>query len=222
MKKTNNESIIILIFILIILLIIGTLIFIFYNSSNNLNNNNNNNNNVNIYDSKKNDIPKPVPPKKTTIVEKELSTFTSTIYDKDENRIHNIKLATEKLNNTILKSNETFSFNTTIGPMGEKDGYKKATGFDSSGKIIKVPAGGMCQISSTMYNTALIANLEIIERHPHSRRVYYVPVDKDATVYYDSVDLKFKNTLQNDIKIFASTDGNNVTITFKTLEEIAE
>ena len=93
-----------------------------------------------------------------------------------------------------------------FGSMGEKDGYKKATGFDSKGKKIKVAAGGMCQISSTIYNTALLANFEIIERHPHSSRVYYVPVNKDATVYYDSVDLKFKNTLPNNVKIIATTD----------------
>ena len=219
MKKTNYESIIILVFILIMFIIIGILILTFYNSSSNLNNNN-----IEIYDKPKtNNNSKNntnTTPKKTEIVESDLSTFTTTIYDKDENRIHNIKLATEKLNNTILKSNEVFSFNNTIGSMSEKDGYKKATGFDSNGKKIKVSAGGMCQISSTIYNTALLANIEIVERHPHSNRVYYVPVNKDATVYYNTLDLRFKNTLEKDIKILATTDGNNVTISFKTLEEI--
>ncbi len=103
--------------------------------------------------------------------------------------------------------------------MGEKDGYKEATGFDANGNKIKVSAGGMCQISSTIYNTALEANFEIIERHPHSRRVYYVPVDKDATVYYDSLDLKFKNTTDYDIKVVATSDEYNVTIKFMKLEE---
>ena len=209
MKKINLESIIILFSTLAIIMIIIVLIFTIYNSSTSLSNNNNNNNNNNTTINNKvkdNEIDKKENKKNISIVETQISSFTTTIYDKDENRIHNIKLATEKLNNHIIKANEVFSFNQTIGSMGEKNGYKKATGFDSNGKKIKIAAGGMCQISSTIYNTALIANFQIIERHPHSSRVYYVPVDKDATVFYDSVDLKFKNTLQNDIKILATTD----------------
>jgi vancomycin resistance protein YoaR len=98
--------------------------------------------------------------------------------------------------------------------MGEAQGFKKALGFDSNGRKIKVFGGGMCQISSTIYNTALNLNLEILERHPHSRRVYYVPKDKDATVYYDTLDLKFKNNTNYDIKIIATSDNSNVTIKF--------
>ena len=70
----------------------------------------------------------------------------------------------------------------------------------------------MCQISSTLYNAALIAKFEITERHPHSRRVYYVPKNKDATVSYGGADLKFKNNRDKKVKILATTDGHNVTI----------
>ena len=144
--------------------------------------------------------------------ETQIATYTTTIYDKDQNRVDNISLANEKLNGTIVKPGETFSFNDTIGPMGEKQGFKEAIGFDTDGNKIKTFGGGLCQISSTLYNCALIANLEIIERHPHSRRVYYVPKDKDATIYYGYLDFKFKNNTNNDIKILSNNDKYNVTI----------
>ena len=84
---------------------------------------------------------------------------------------------------------------------------------------ISFPAGGMCQVSSTLYNVALLANLEITERHPHSRRVSYVPLDKDATIFYPDLDLKFINNTPNDIKIKAYTDNYNVTIKLYKIEQ---
>ena len=143
----------------------------------------------------------------------QIATYTTTIYDKDEGRIQNIQLSTSKLNDAIIHPNEEFSFNTRIGPMDESQGFKKALGFDGNGNKIQISGGGICQLSSTLYNSALIANLEITERHPHSHRVYYVPVDKDATILYGTYDLKFKNNTNNDIKIEASTDSVNVTVT---------
>lgn len=145
-------------------------------------------------------------------IKTEIASFTSTIYDKDENRVYNITLAISKLNNTIIPKGSEFSFNNTIGPMGESEGYKEAVGFDSDGDKIKIFGGGMCQISSTLYNAALIANLEITERHAHSRRVYYVPKDKDSTILYGSLDLKFINNTDGNIQILASNDKANVTI----------
>ena len=157
--------------------------------------------------------------KEIVYTETEISSFTSTLYDNSQNRMFNIRKAVDILNGTVLHSGEEFSFNNTIGPMGEENGYKKANGFDSNGRIIQIAGAGMCQISSTVYNAALLANLEITERHPHSRRVYYVPQDKDATVYYPDLDLKFINNTQNDIKIYASTDNYTVNIVFKKIEQ---
>lgn len=142
----------------------------------------------------------------------EMSNYKTTIYDKEKNRIHNITLAVSKLNGAIVKPDEEFSFNKTIGPMGANQGYKKATGFNGSGKKIKVYAGGMCQLSSTLYNAVLDAGLPVTERHPHSRRVYYVPKNKDASVSYGSADLKFKNTTDKDLLISSTTDGHTVNI----------
>ena len=153
-----------------------------------------------------------------TPIETEIAKYTTTIYDTEESRIHNIKLAVSKLNNATVEVNEEFSFNETIGPMGAEQGYQKATGFDGNGKKIKIYGGGMCQISSTLYNAVLIANLEVTERHAHSRRVYYVPQDKDASVAYGGADFKFKNTSGEKIKITATTDGHDVTVTLYKVE----
>lgn len=182
------------------------------NENNSINNNINQNNTNSKTDTNISSISTIIP------VETEIAKYTTTIYDTEESRIHNIKLAISKLDNTIVNKYEEFSFNDTIGPMGQNEGYQKATGFDGNGKKIKIYGGGMCQISSTLYNAVLIANLEVTERHPHSRRVYYVPQDKDASVAYGGANFKFKNTSENKIKINATTDGHDVTITLYKIE----
>ena len=149
---------------------------------------------------------------KNTNQETEIAKYSTTIYDTEEARIHNIKLAVSKLDGAIVEAGQEFSFNDTIGGMGAEQGYQKATGFDGNGKKIKIYGGGMCQISSTLYNAALIAKFEITERHAHSRRVYYVPKDKDATVSYGGANLKFINNKDNNVKILATTDGHDVTV----------
>lgn len=210
-KKTDN-----IISIVAILLIVAILVYTFYTilKSNKFFNSNELVNDIseNITDTV--ELSNEVIPIEKEIVytETEIASFTTTLYDNDENRIFNITKACEILNNTEIKAGEEFSFNNTLGPMGTGNGYKLAKGFDSNGKLIDVPAGGMCQVSSTLYNVALIANLEITERHAHSRRVAYVPVDKDATIYYPDLDLKFINNTKNDLKITAQNDNYTVTI----------
>jgi len=141
-----------------------------------------------------------------------LASFTTNITYNNENRVHNIKTVCDYLNNHIIKSGETFSFNEALGPFSEEKGYVESTGFDSEGELIKIIAGGICQVSSTLYNTVLMANLEIVERHEHSNSVDYVPKGKDATVCYSGVDFKFKNTTQKDIIIKSYCNGNTVKI----------
>lgn len=143
----------------------------------------------------------------------QIATYTTTIYDTDTNRVENITLANSKLNGHIVKAGTEFSFNNVIGPMDETQGFKKALGFDGEGNKIQIPGGGICQISSTLYNAVLIAGLKVTERHPHSHRVYYVPQDKDATIFYGTYDFKFVNNTDRDIKIETTNDNANVTIT---------
>lgn len=237
MKKINKNNISIIIVLIIIIIAIFILLFSIISSNKNLKNNTTDieqkkdDNSIDIYDRTgglseeeiKNmtideNKDKEVNQSEKKTVETEIASYTTTIYDKDENRVYNITLAISYINGKIIKSNEEFSFNNTVGAMDEEHGFKKAVGFDSNGKKIQVSGGGMCQISSTMYNAALIANLEVTERHSHSRRVYYVPKDKDATIYYGSLDFKFKNNTTNDIKIEATNDDKNVTIKLKKIE----
>ncbi len=193
-------------------------------NDNNVNENNNNSNNNNSDKSKQsndntNDKPATAVAKEKkeatpqTPTEVQIATYTTTLYDKEQTRIDNINLTISKLNGVIIENGAEFSFNDTIGPMNEGNGFKKATGFDSNGKKIKISGGGICQISSTLYNCALIAGFDITERHPHSRRVYYVPKDKDATILYGSLDLKFVNNSGSKVRIDASATKSTVTIT---------
>jgi len=124
------------------------------------------------------------PPK--TPVEKEISTFSTLITNqKDSNRQGNISITCSVLNNTIVKSGETFSFCDVVGPSTVERGYKTAN-IIVQGTETKGIGGGNCQVSSTLYNAVLAVpnELEVIERHPHSARVPYIEAGKDAAISY--------------------------------------
>lgn len=219
MQKTHDTTTIIMSFILV-LFAIFTIIYVLSNNSIR-DNSSTNNSNINIYSEHTHEIKESNNITNLKKTYEELATYTTKIYDKDENRIYNIKLACQNLDGHIVSVGEEFSFNNTMGEMGKSDGYKKAIGFDSKGNKIKVFGGGICQISSTLYNAVLIANLEVTERHAHSRRVYYVPKNKDATVFSGGPDFKFINSSNSNIMICTSTDGYTVTVTLKE-EKIVE
>ena len=221
MKKTHDTTIIIAALILI-LFAVFTIIYAFKgnsirNNSVDTNNNFNADSNVNssIYSEHNHDTNENNNITNVKKIYEEIATYTTNIYDKDKNRIHNIKLACKRLDGHIIAAGEEFSFNNKMGNMGQADGYKKALGFDSNGNKIKVFGGGICQISSTLYNSVLIANLKVTERHAHSRRVYYVPKDKDATVFSGGADFKFINNTASNIMVCTSTDGYTVTVSLK-------
>lgn len=146
--------------------------------------------------------------------ETELSSFSTKIYTpNDSGRQSNITLSCSKVNGTIVKSGETFSFCDTVGKATPEAGYQKADIFDKDGNTIKGYGGGNCQISSTLYNAVLeISSLTVLERHEHSKEVYYVPLGKDAAVAYGSIDFKFRNDSDNDIKIYCSNTTNSVDV----------
>lgn len=147
-----------------------------------------------------------------TPVEEELNVYTSKVLDKSADRVNNLQIACNILNNHIINPGETFSFNDVLGEASEEKGYKKAKVFDSNGNVYKDYGGGVCQVSSTLFNAIEPCNIEIVERHHHSKRVYYVPEGKDAAISHDNCDFKFKNNNQYPIKIYSSADKNNVTI----------
>ena len=130
------------------------------------------------------------------------------------NRRYNIDLAAGRLNNTILLPGETFSYNDTVGPYTLSSGYK-AAGTYQNGQSVDATAGGICQLSSTLYWVTLKANLETVERKPHAFHSGYMPIiGTDATVWSDVTDFKFKNDTEYPIKITSYLDkSNNVHVT---------
>ena len=153
------------------------------------------------------------------IVEEQLSAFSTKIYSNDSNRTKNMEITTSTLNETIVKNGETFSFCNTIGPATSSKGYLEADIYDHNGNKKKGYGGGNCQVSSTLYNAVLeTSGLTVVERHPHSNHVPYVPDGKDAAVAYGSYDFKFRNDTGNDIKILSSVTDGLVNVTLMRLK----
>lgn len=174
--------------------------------SNNSNNNSNSNSNTSSSSSsnkKKNNTEN----NKNMIV----SSFSTKILDYDENRIYNIKLASQKLNKCVLNPGEVFSFNEIVGKREYGNGYKKAAVI-VNGEHNEDVGGGVCQLSSTLYNAARKLNLEIIERHSHSGNVNYVKLGQDAAVSYGYMDLKFKNTMEYSVTFRTSVENGRVSV----------
>lgn len=147
------------------------------------------------------------------VAEEELASFSTKLGGKDTPRSRNIGITTSILDGTEVNDGETFSFCGTIGNPTADKGYEEADSFDADGKTVKTLGGGNCQVSSTLYNVVLqVPNLEVKERHAHSKEVHYVEKDKDAAVSYGSVDFKFKNNTGSTIKIYSNSDLNSVNI----------
>lgn len=137
---------------------------------------------------------------------------STTIYDSTNfNRSTNIDIACERINGTILEPGETFSFNKVVGERTAKNGFKEALIYNG-GEVDYGLGGGICQISSTLYNAVLKANLEIVERKNHSMTVSYLPIGQDASVSYGSVDFKFTNSRTYPIKIVATAKAGVITV----------
>ena len=153
-----------------------------------------------------------VDPKITTLnilkelaISGELGTYSTSLENKEENTIYNIKLSSEEINGILVKPQEIFSFNKYVGPAEKADGYKEST-IIANGIFVNGYGGGICQVSSTLYNAVLLANLPIVERYNHS--VYgdatkYVPLGQDAAIFYGFKDLRFKNNSDHAIVIFS-------------------
>ena len=122
------------------------------------------------------------------------------------NRLSNIKLAIDLINGTCLKPGETFSFNEVVGERTSERGFKSAAAY-SSGSVINEVGGGICQVSTTLFNAAVKADMEIVERSSHSMTVSYVDRGKDAAVDWGNKDLKFKNTSDDNVYIICYLDN---------------
>ena len=135
-----------------------------------------------------------------------LSTFSTRYVTSNKNRTTNLRLAANKINGTVIIPGETFSFNKIVGKRTIEAGYKDAAIYQD-GKVVDGLAGGICQISSTLFNAVVYANLEITERRNHQFVPSYVTAGRDATVVYGAQDFKFKNTRNYPIKIICSVNN---------------
>ena len=130
------------------------------------------------------------------------------------NRLTNIALSLELINGTQLDPGETFSFNETVGERTTDRGFKVATAY-SSGEVTEEVGGGICQVSTTLFNAAVKSDMEIVERHNHSLTVSYVDLGKDAAVDWGNKDLRFTNTGDEPVYIVCLlTDDKHVRIGF--------
>ncbi len=132
-----------------------------------------------------------------------LSTFSTYYAASNRNRSTNLMLAANKINGTVLMPGETFSYNKVVGARTISAGYKEAPIY-VEGRVEDGLGGGICQVTSTLYNAVVYANLEITQRTNHQFVPSYVTASRDATVVYGSIDFQFKNNRNYPIKLVCS------------------
>ena len=150
-----------------------------------------------------------VTPKKKTnlsLVNKKVSTF-STAFNNYGNRGYNISLAVSRVNGTLLQPQDIFSFRQVVGPYTCDNGYRTAPVQSNVGYGC---GGGVCQVSTTLYNAQLLAGLQTVMRYNHSYAINYVPKGQDATVGGDWVDYKFKNQYDYPVYIVSYIENSKV------------
>lgn len=135
-----------------------------------------------------------------------LSEFSTKYTASNKNRTTNLILAAKKINGTVLMPGETFSYNKVVGARTIQAGYKEAPIY-VSGRVEDGIGGGICQITTTLYNAVVYANLDIVERSNHQFVPSYAGPSRDATVVYGAIDFKFKNNRDYPIKIACSVSG---------------
>lgn len=147
------------------------------------------------------------------------STYCS-YYVNNKDRTTNLKIASKKINGTIIQPAETFDFNKVVGSRTSSKGYKKAHVFTGDDGVAMGLAGGICQVASTAFNAALLANVQIVERHQHSQRVSYVPLGRDAAISGNVQNFKWKNNTKYAIKVGMTVKGGKITCTFYTCQKV--
>ena len=160
---------------------------------------------------------KPAHPKLTTLdaeqlgLRREIASFTTYFSEGNQARVNNIRQVASILDGTLVRPGETFSFNQSVGPR------TKAAGFDEApvirdGVLTPGVGGGICQVSTTLFNAAFFAGLPVVERRPHSFFIDHYPVGRDATVSYGAVDLKFRNDSDKVILISVAATDRSVRV----------
>ena len=141
----------------------------------------------------------------------QLASYSTSFYSSGYNKSNNVRLATYKIDGTVLMPGETFSYNETVGRRTRAAGFVEAPAY-ANGEVVSEVGGGICQVSSTLYNAVLRANLEVVDRSNHMFEVSYCPIGTDATVSWGAPDFQFKNNRNYAIKIVASPEGGELNI----------
>ncbi|MCE5199375.1 VanW family protein [bacterium] len=140
-----------------------------------------------------------------------LARFTTPFNPARADRTHNLALAAKAISGVILKPGNRFSYNDEVGPRLAGRGFRNAPIF-VRGKLEPGLGGGICQVSSTLYNAVLLAGIRVVERHPHSRTVPYADPGRDATVAYGLQDFQFENSGASPICILTHLGRNHLTV----------
>ncbi len=149
---------------------------------------------------------------KATLLSEKLGTYSSDFSSSSADRAHNIQLACSKIDGYVLAPGEEFSYNDVVGPRTTAHGFRMANVYVGN-TVQPGIGGGICQVSSTMFNAAVYADLEITARRNHTLPVDYVPMGRDATVSYGATDFKFKNNYETPILVRAECIGRKNVIT---------
>jgi len=140
-----------------------------------------------------------------------LASYSTPTAGSARSRLHNLRLACKAIDGCLVKPGEVFSYNSRVGPRLPKKGFMFAPVF-VEGEVRQGPGGGVCQVSTTLYNAALLAGLKIRQRSHHSMPVHYVPPGRDATVEYGRIDLKFENATGAPVYISAEVVSGRVVV----------
>jgi len=164
--------------------------------------------------------------KETKILEADLKTinwkvtsFSTFFNNSSEARKNNIKIATEAIDGTLLMPGDVFSFNKVVGKTTEEKGYQSAKVIVGS-EFVDDIGGGVCQVSTTLYNAVLRSELTVLERKNHSQPIAYVPLGQDAMIFYGASDLKFLNDTDFPIFIEGFVKESSVCFNFYSNEDL--
>lgn len=140
-----------------------------------------------------------------------IAAFRTTLERPIFDEMHNVSVAAQYLAGSVVLSNEQLSLLNTIGPHTKERGYGDGPMY-SAGEVIRSPGGGVCKVATTLYNVIVAADMQVVQRHPHSMQVPYVPPGRDAAIAWGYKDLIFRNTYDTPVVIWADTEDTTLYI----------
>jgi len=149
---------------------------------------------------------------RNNMTQKILATHETEFSENEKNRANNISRAAQSIHGQIVQPGQSFSYNETVGPTNTRRGYKKSTIFIEGEKKEGV-GGGVCQVSTTLFNAAENAGMTILERHDHSLPVTYAESGEEAATSYGGIDFKFRNDKEFSVRIDCTVQDGKVKVT---------